>query len=182
MSLSPLKEVVATSVLSKYCRYLWASTKTLDFDVGKTLFSFTDLSRTLQDEESLENVNWVNHVVEQHTSLNIKLFRVCFDLDSRFTSSIDNWIQFALKKRVQVLVLDFVMVHGDVSRDFYTFPHQLLGLEEGFASLHYVGLKSLKVPYFQNVDATGEILEYFLSHIFQFLNHYQCVWLEVWLI
>ncbi|CAL9029165.1 unnamed protein product [Prunus brigantina] len=56
------------------------------------------------------------------------------------------------------------MVHGDASRDFYTFPRKLLGLEEGFASLHYVGLKSLKVLYFQNVNVTGEILEYFLSH------------------
>ncbi|CAL9031154.1 unnamed protein product [Prunus brigantina] len=164
LSLLPLKEAVATSVLSRHWRHAWASTLTLDFDPEKTLFGFTYLSRTLQDKKSRSYVNWINRVVEQHNGPNIESFRACFDLDCRFTSSIDKWIEFALKKRVQVFVLDFVKIYG-FNKDAYAFPRKLLGLEKEFASNHhYVGFKSLKVVYFENVDVTGEIIEYFLSH------------------
>ncbi|KAL6280187.1 hypothetical protein ACE6H2_017068 [Prunus campanulata] len=163
LSLLPLKEAVATSVLSKHWRYVWASsTLTLDFDPEETLIGFKYHSRTLQNKKSHRYVNWVNSVVEQHSGPNIKLFRACFDLDRRFTSSIDKWIEFALKRRVQVLVLDFVKEYG-VNKDSYMFPRKLLGLEAGFASRHCLGLKSLKVLSFHFVDVTGEILEHFLS-------------------
>ncbi|XP_034217503.1 F-box/LRR-repeat protein At3g03360-like [Prunus dulcis] len=161
--LLPLKEAVATSVLSRHWRHVWASTLTLDFDPEKTLFGFTYLSRTLQDKKSRRYVNWINRVIEQHNGPNIESFRACFDLDCRFTSSIDKWIEFALKKRVQVFVLDFVKIYG-FNKDAYAFPRKLLGLEKEFASNHYVGFKYLKVVYFDNVDVTGEIIEYFLSH------------------
>ncbi|KAI5328695.1 hypothetical protein L3X38_028092 [Prunus dulcis] len=142
LSLLPLKEAVATSVLSRHLRYAWAwSTLTLDFDPEETLIDFKYHSRTLQNKKS---------------------HRACFDLDRRFTSSIDKWIEFALKKRVQVLVLDFVKEYG-VNKDSYMFPRKLLGLEEGFASRHCVGLKSLKVLSLNFIDVTGEILEHFLS-------------------
>ncbi|KAL6288444.1 hypothetical protein ACE6H2_005954 [Prunus campanulata] len=163
LSLLPLKEAVATSLLSRHWRHVWAYTLTLDFDPEKTLFGFTYLSRMLQDKKSRRYVNWVNRVVEQHNGPNIKSFRACFDLDRRFTSSIDKWIEFALKKRVQVFVLDFVKIYG-INKDAYAFPQKLLGLKKEFASNHYVGFKSLKVLYFENVDVIGEILEYFLSH------------------
>ncbi|CAL9021194.1 unnamed protein product [Prunus brigantina] len=163
LSLLPLKEAVATSVLSRHWRHVWASTLTLDFDPEKTLFGFTYLSRTLQDKKRRRYVNWINRVVEQHNGPNIESFRACFDLDCRFTSSIDKWIEFALKKRVQVFVLDFVKIYG-FNKDAYAFPRKLLGLEKEFASNHYVGFNSLEVVYFENVDVTGEIIEYFLSH------------------
>ncbi|CAL9029666.1 unnamed protein product, partial [Prunus brigantina] len=141
-------EAVATSVLSKHWRYAWAwSTLTLDFDPEETLIGFKDHSRTLQNKKSHRYVNWVNRVVEQHSGPNIKLFRACFDLDRRFTSSIDKWIEFALNKRVQVLILDFVKEYG-INKDSYMFPRKLLGLEEGFASRlvgSSIALKYLKL-------------------------------------
>ncbi|PQM34678.1 hypothetical protein Pyn_35870 [Prunus yedoensis var. nudiflora] len=136
LSLLPLKEAVATSVLSRHWRHVWA--------------------RTLQDKKSRRYVNWVNRAVEQHNGPNIESFRACFDLDRRFTSSIDKWIEFALKKRVQVFALDFVKIYG-INKDAYAFPRKLLGLKKEFASNHYVGFKSLK--------------EYNKDHVFPILSN-----------
>ncbi|BBH03239.1 Protein with RNI-like/FBD-like domains [Prunus dulcis] len=53
LSLLPLKEAVATSVLSRHLRYAWAwSTLTLDFDPEETLIDFKYHSRTLQNKKS----------------------------------------------------------------------------------------------------------------------------------
>lgn len=111
LSLLTLKEAGATSTLSRRWLYVWTTSRNLNFDADETVrrYYFED-NQELKDRESAKYVDWVNHVVDQHKEqVNLEQFRVCFlGLDKRFTSSIDKWIQFAMKKRVQVLVLDFV--------------------------------------------------------------------------
>lgn len=163
----PLKEAVATSILSKQWRYVWSFTMTLKFDdidflAGDHFYRFKCQEQELKDKRSCEFVNQVNGVVKQHRGLNIEQFRACFFLDSRHSSSIDEWIQFAMQKRVQILELKFFIQIRLKIQD-YTFPHKLLGLQKGSCGCT-TGFKSLKVLQIRCVSLTGEVLEYFLSN------------------
>lgn len=182
VSCLPLKEAVATSILSRRWKHVWKSTRTLNlfdtkFDLTRCHFLF--LKREAKDEESREYVDWVNGVLQQHSSSTIERFRASFDIDRRFISSVDKWIKFAMNKRVQILELEFQLEYGP-KEDIYAFPHKLLGLEEEPAlelnhlyssdtpRLHScgnnIGFKFLKVIHFQCVDVTRQVLDYFLSH------------------
>ncbi|XP_024200141.1 F-box/LRR-repeat protein At3g03360 [Rosa chinensis] len=175
LSLLPLKEAQATSVLSKRWRRVWASIITLNFDCAPTISSFiwsyiSSKSYNLKSEVEAEIsrfVPWINSVVEQHNVPCIEHFRVCSHLNQEFASSIDKWVQFAMEKGVRTLELDF-SVWGCVP-PMYTFPHYLL---KHLCDDHIpiqgpcacIGLKSLKVLNFNCVNVAGEVLEYFLSN------------------
>ncbi|XP_061997450.1 putative F-box/LRR-repeat protein At5g38386 [Rosa rugosa] len=159
LSLLPLKEAGATSTLSRRWLYMWASTKNLNFDADETVRRYYwEYNQELKDQESSKYVDWVNHVVEQHREQeDLEQFRVCFlGLDNRFTSSIDKWIQFAMKKRVQVLVLDFVTRLYDAKH--YTFSNYLETSSEHFS------FESLKVLHLECVNVTGDVLECMLRN------------------
>lgn len=100
LTLLPLNEAATTSILSKrwryLCRYLLESTMTLNFDAEKTLCSLIDLNREEREQKICRYVDWVNNVVEQHTWPKIEQFRIAFDLDNSFSSSINKWIQFSM--------------------------------------------------------------------------------------
>ncbi|KAM1033637.1 hypothetical protein TB2_036601 [Malus domestica] len=183
VSLLPLKEAGATSILSKRWQYVWASTVTLDFDPKHELGEhYCRLLRVEPEQKDLlrqRYVDWVNTVVEQHRGPVIEQFRAYFDIDGHFTSSIDKWIQFAMNKRVQILELVFCNELRSNYKDVYPFPVQLLGLQNDstlklnpthsdISSLHSsgynVGFKFLRVLYFKYVDVSGKVLEYLLSN------------------
>ncbi|PQP98604.1 uncharacterized protein Pyn_24289 [Prunus yedoensis var. nudiflora] len=81
VSLLPLKEAVATSILSRRWRYVWSSTTTLNletvnFEDPETLRYFCELDYDKRDQEAGHKyVNWVNHVLEQHRGQSIERFR-----------------------------------------------------------------------------------------------------------
>jgi hypothetical protein len=114
--------------------------------------------------------------METHRAPTIKQFRVCFDIDCRFTTSVNRWIEFAMNKRVHTLELEFYRETGE---DVYQFPHKILGLEResalklssdssGTPSLDFCGcnirFNFLKVLHFREVDVTQDVFEYFLSN------------------
>ncbi|KAI5326756.1 PREDICTED: F-box/LRR-repeat [Prunus dulcis] len=173
LSLLSLKEAATTSILSKRWQHLWASTMTLNFDAKLDLGSsnlrhFRGLQPEIRYQESHRYINWVNRVLEQHKGPSIERFRACFDIDHRFTSSIDKWIQFAMTRRVQILELEFIVAFSVIYEGHYAFPYPDLKhlCPSPLHSLgHNIGgFKSLKVLSFRYVDVTGEILEYFLFH------------------
>ncbi|CAL2279724.1 unnamed protein product [Prunus armeniaca] len=177
LSLLSLKEAAATSILSRRWQYVWMSTMVLNFnanfDIHRNLCRFIALKRKLRYLESGRYVNWVNRVVEQHRGPNIEEFRACFQLNDRFASSIDKWIQFAMEKGVKTLVLKFSTQCGVASKNFYVFPHKLVGLEKKHMYSYIpslrpcgckVGFQFLKVLHFECVDMTDKVFEYFLSN------------------
>ncbi|PRQ16459.1 putative leucine-rich repeat domain, L domain-containing protein [Rosa chinensis] len=141
---------------------MWAfSTRNLYFDADECLRHFPTLSRELRDQKSRRYVDWVDHVVEQHRGSSIEQFRVCFCLNSRFASSLDKWIEFALEKRAQVLVLELLPPSDECFRkESYAFPQKLLDLNY---SNGRIGFESLKVLELTNVDVTDEVVQQFLS-------------------
>ncbi|CAL8177071.1 unnamed protein product [Prunus armeniaca] len=178
LSLLSLKEATATSILSRRWQFVWMSTTFLNFlannyDTGKNIYRFILLKKEKRYLESGMYVNWVNRVVEQHKGPKIEEFRVCFQLNSRFRSSIDKWIQIAMEKGVETLVLKFSLQNSVGSKKMYAFPHKLLGLEKRNLHSHLpslrpcgykIGFHNLKVLLFKCVDVTDEVLEYLLSN------------------
>ncbi|XP_034217504.1 putative F-box protein At1g49610 [Prunus dulcis] len=171
LSLLPLKEAAATSILSKRWRYVWCFTTNLYFDDDDNLLYFRALELEVRHQKSCRYVNWVNHVLKQHRG-SVEQFRICFHLDRRLASSIDKWIQFAMEKRVRVLLLDCQRAFYEAS---YSFPRTILGLEKekvtpfccDIPSLHscgYTGFGFLRVLQLIGVDVTQEVVEYFLSN------------------
>lgn len=165
----PVKEAVATSVLSRRWQNVGLSTMTLRFDP----VNFSNLNHfrryRCRPEEFIEGecckyITWVNHVLQQHRGKHIEEFRVSFCLDGRFSSFINGWIQFAMEKSVEILELVF---YPEVSMRFeqYKFPYKRLGIcIPSLGSCGYnIGFKSLKVLQIRHVGVTGEVLEYFLS-------------------
>ncbi|PRQ41691.1 putative F-box domain, leucine-rich repeat domain, L domain-containing protein [Rosa chinensis] len=166
----PLKEAVATSVLSRRWQNVGLSTMTLrfdavDFSIDNNLRHYFRQPKEFKEQESWNYINWVNHVVQQHRGEHIEEFRISFCLDCRFSSSINEWIQFALENSVEMLELDF---YPEVFIRFedYTFPHKLLGIcTPSLGCCGYnIGFKSLKVLQIRHVGVTGEVLEDFLAN------------------
>ncbi|KAM5558942.1 F-box protein [Rosa sericea] len=174
----PLDEAQATSILSRRWRYIWKSvledTMTLNFDAEKHLSNFAS-----REELAIRwYVDWVDTVLNQYTGRKMKQFRICYDLDSTFSRSIDEWIHFAMTKGVEMLELD-LLEYGVTRRleyPIYTFPHRLLGIVKESAWKHIcsdvprlrpcacIGFKSLKVLSLKCVDVDGQVLEYMFSN------------------
>lgn len=158
----------------------------LNFDTNKRLSCLKGLKPKARDLELIHRyAGWVNSVVQQHKGPRIDQFRVSYFLNEKFSSSIDKWIEFALRKGVQILELNLLeYAYYCTIRPGYAFPHKLLGLnlEESTSSqkeesawkhlcpdnspTHQpcvcIGLKSLRVLTLECVDISGQVLEYFL--------------------
>ena len=99
VSLLPLKEAAATSVLSTRWHHIWTFVTTLDFqhDILFQLRSYKKVSLELD-----RYLNWVNSVMKQHRGPTIEMLRVYADIkDPKYGCFIHTWIRFALEKRVQ---------------------------------------------------------------------------------
>ncbi|KAI5330332.1 hypothetical protein L3X38_029730 [Prunus dulcis] len=162
LSFLPLKEAVATSVLSRKWRYVWTSCLALDFDFEKNMKPLTHRSH-YQDQDfedkqcQCQYVNWVDGVVERHIGPNVEKFRVCFPLNLSFGLFIDKWVKFAIKKRVEVLVLDF-SAHSH--RSIYLGNGLCDVLTQAFGYSEYPALKHL---YLKSVGVTTRDIEFVLS-------------------
>nr|XP_011464170.1 PREDICTED: FBD-associated F-box protein At4g10400-like isoform X2 [Fragaria vesca subsp. vesca] len=164
LSLLSLKEAQATSILSRRWQYVWAYCITLNF-AEKILVRFRELDREARELERCRYVNWVDSVLKQHRAVNIELFRVAFNRGPR--SSIDEWIQLAMRKGVQMLELDF-SAHAPLLDEKYRFSGKLFGIGEtsGLESScsEYIGFKCLKVLDLKSVEVDQVVPEYFISN------------------
>ncbi|KAL6224793.1 hypothetical protein ACLB2K_003648 [Fragaria x ananassa] len=165
LSLLSLKEAQATNILSRRWQHVWAFSTALNFDAGKRFNTFCKLQYNSAEREPAlcMYVDWVDSVLKQHKAPNIERFRVAFDLGLR--SCIDKWIQFAMRKGVQILELDLSAILHPRSLP-YKLSNKVLGIREfsTFKALcsEYIGFKFLKVLDLNRVDVDQDILEYFI--------------------
>ncbi|XP_011076712.1 F-box/FBD/LRR-repeat protein At5g53840 isoform X2 [Sesamum indicum] len=179
------KGAAVTSNLSRRWRYLWTHVAALDFDANDTLDRIAADAK-LRSSERAKYINWVNRVVRQHVEPTLDAVRICFDLDKSSKCAIDNWVKFAIAKRVQRLELD-LLENGETLRQpmrNYTFPYKQLIQSKG-SSLKNVysnfartqpcmstGLKCLKALSLKCVNVNEEALQCFLSNcpVLQYLT------------
>ncbi|CAL5322710.1 unnamed protein product [Camellia sinensis] len=124
LSCLTLKEALRTRIVSKQWRCLWTSVSSLNFDANETL-DIIAANPELRDAERSKYINFI-----------------CFDLDETSNDDIEGWVQFAMRKEVQWLVLD-LSENGESIRKHSqncTFP---LRLVEGMQHCNF-GFKSLK--------------------------------------
>lgn len=185
VSLLTLKEAVASGILSRRWRYVWASSMTLNFDIDSIFGSslaYLEPKLRLERLDIDGYINRVNSVVEQHRGPRIQQFRVfCNITDPRFTGPFIKWFKFAVGKRVQMLEL----VAGVSGKIQYSItypqnrnPNQRLDIKQGSTNLNHVcsepdiprphhcalsGFKYFKAATFLGVKMANGALELFLS-------------------
>lgn len=93
LSLLSMKEAVVTSIISTRWRFLWCNLIQLNFDGTETL-------------ERDKYINQVNSVIKTYNHLKVQDFRIWFDLDYNYSKCINNWLQFAADKKVEMLELN----------------------------------------------------------------------------
>ncbi|XP_059656668.1 putative F-box protein At3g29830 isoform X1 [Cornus florida] len=163
LSLLTMKEAGRTCLLSKRWRYIWTHISSLNFDASHIIDGILLGKKEVEVEKPLY-LSWVNQVLKSHNASTIDEFRVQFDFDETYRFDIDNWVNFAMVKRVKRLELDLTQ-RTDYTREEedYNFPdpngitNHLHSLSLSFSSCDR--LTNLLLTH---VNVTGQVLEYFL--------------------
>lgn len=118
LSLLSLMEAGRTCVLSKRWTNLWKHLRCLHIDCEAAFKK----SETLLRHLAHKTVPWVNQVLQLHQGSSVDELKIRSCLVGKDVDQVDNWVEFAMQKRVKRLELD---LKGDISyyHDFkYVFP------------------------------------------------------------
>nr|XP_043616051.1 F-box/FBD/LRR-repeat protein At1g78750-like [Erigeron canadensis] len=166
----PIKELVAMGSLSTRWRYLCSKLVKLNFD-GTPMLERMAKDRKLWTLERQKYVSQVNEFIEHHDYETIQEFRIRFDLDNEYEEHINRWLQFAVKKKVEILELDLNRIDENVGcYENYVFPKRLLDREVKHTvrwlspNSSVVQIPFLKKLFLKNVNLTDAILREVLTN------------------
>ncbi|KAI3783519.1 hypothetical protein L1987_42603 [Smallanthus sonchifolius] len=107
LSRLPIKRAVVTSSLSTRWRFVWRNLIQLNFDGTESLYKIANHEKHWE-LEIYKYFNQVNGVINGYNYPRVQDFLIRFDLDYTYSDDIDEWIQFALDKKVEKLELDLL--------------------------------------------------------------------------
>ncbi|GJV64273.1 F-box domain containing protein [Tanacetum coccineum] len=118
LSMLPINNAAATTVLSPRWRYLWSQLDQLNFDGSQTL---CNIHSSLWDSERNKFIKNVNNVIEKKRDCRIiQDFRIRFALNNRvrgIVDSVNKWLTFVVDKQVEFLELSFMDRDDSISSD-----------------------------------------------------------------
>ncbi|KAJ0525644.1 putative leucine-rich repeat domain superfamily, F-box-like domain superfamily [Helianthus annuus] len=156
LSLLPVEDAVVTSSVMKKWRFLWSGLTQLNFDARKSLSKIA-YNKLLYSSERSKYIEQVNSVIRNYHHPVVHRFRINFDLCDLNQRVIDEWLQFAVNKKVEILELDLQNIEKDHDPDSnYDFPLT-------FPGSRVVELVSLKKLYLNNVTLRDSVLEELLT-------------------
>ncbi|XP_075660692.1 F-box/LRR-repeat protein At3g26922-like [Castanea sativa] len=159
VSLLSMKEALNISILSKRWRHIWRSTVILKFDGSNKLLSSIGNKKSLQ---RLAFVTWVDRVLDSHYGSVVTEFSVCYALNKRAACHINQWISFAVGKKVQRLELKLEDDDSSFS-GLYTFPSSKFRAEEA-SSIKHLALNACRV-YSPGFDSFRSLITLSLDHV-----------------
>ncbi|VVA13584.1 Hypothetical predicted protein [Prunus dulcis] len=154
LSLLGIREAARTCVLSKRWICVWKQITCLNFDDIDALSKPQKKRR--QRVKTTSSYNWVNQVLQLHQGPSLDEFKIrSSSLDySPSSSEIDNWIEFAMWRRVQGLEIDLEAGRRSrFSSPSYIFPDKPFRSPFGISCI-----KSLKHLSSSFVNITGELV------------------------
>uniref|UniRef100_A0A0D9Z4K5 F-box domain-containing protein n=1 Tax=Oryza glumipatula TaxID=40148 RepID=A0A0D9Z4K5_9ORYZ len=163
-----VKEAGQTSILSSRWRDRWIYHSNLCFD-------HSEFPRYTADRF----INYVNHVLQQHSFLAVDRFEIRFPLQKQQTKHVDSWVAFASASRAKHFVLDLspaVHTNHQTEEHKYEFPVDLLNGQNGspIISLRlslvclklpsdFLGFKDLKELELHLISDLGNLINLFLT-------------------
>ncbi|XP_071710731.1 putative FBD-associated F-box protein At1g61330 [Rutidosis leptorrhynchoides] len=137
LSLLTIKEAATTSILSTRWRLMWRGLIKLNFHGNQTFDVLYDMFCD-DFSECDKYINQVNSVIQSYNHPMIEDFRILYPLNNQRRSVVDQWLQFAVNKKVEFLELDLSPGYSN-----YDFPLRLSEME--LVSLKKLILKKVKV-------------------------------------
>ncbi|KAF3436054.1 hypothetical protein FNV43_RR23146 [Rhamnella rubrinervis] len=155
-----VEEAARTSVVSRRWNKLWKkaivvtpSLKFPCFQINRVIA----MRSVMSDNKMHEYVNRVNQVLKLHTPPALDEFTVAYPLHSKYSQGMNKWVEFAAKKQVKKLILDFCIRNESIDRvPFY---------DGGFlASSGSIKFHKLRDLYLRGVDVTDNVIHSLLSN------------------
>ncbi|GAU13592.1 hypothetical protein TSUD_346960 [Trifolium subterraneum] len=157
LTMLSIKDSLKTSILSRRWCNVWSLRRDLYFDVLNVLGSekellengyLIDVSRRLNlDMSRDEFAKRVNQFVKNFKGTKIDSFLVNFKLDCEQSSTVNQWISFAVTRRVgriDLLLLGSPYAHGTTRHNYVKLDFALF-LETNVSTLNYLRLENCLV-------------------------------------